>query len=214
MTAQQQPVEDGNLPAALRQLGDAIHRLTGPQSRFMAGKLLYADSRYMQLRDSVAGEQVNTGGGGGSKSQPPCWLDAVGLLDEIDTAVAILQPAFDGVPPTIGRLRWIETRSWRPQDTHQIDKITKAVAEWAAEIDALLDPPQRWTLPDPCPACGLDTAYRRDSGGDRVRGPALQIDTFSCRCNNCHASWPREKFEWLGKLLGREKPEGVIEDTL
>ena len=211
MTAQQPETEDGNLPATLTQLGDAIHRLCGPQSRFIDGKLLYAQSRYMQLLDSIAGEQVNTGGGGGSKSQPPCWLDAVKLVDEIDTAIAIAQPAYTGVPPTVGRLRWIEKRSWRPQDCHQIEQITRAVAEWADEIDALLDPPQRWTLPDPCPACGEKTAYRRDSGGDRVRGPALQIDTKTCRCNNCHAMWPREKFEWLGLLLGRNKPEGVVE---
>lgn len=206
--------EDGNLPAALRLLADAIHRLCGPQSRFLEGKLLYSDSRYLQLQDSIHGEQVNAGGGGGSKSQPPCWLDGVQLLDEIDTSVAIWQPAFTGVPPTVGRLRWIEQRSWRPQDCKQIEQITGAVAEWAAEIDALLDPPQRWTLPDPCPSCGAKTAYRRDSGGERVRGPALQIDPQSCRCNACGASWGQDRFQWLGRLLGREKPAGVIEDEL
>jgi hypothetical protein len=206
----QQPDQDGALKPAIKHLGDAIHRLTGQQSRFLDGKLLYTESRYMQLRDATAGEQVNSGGGGGSKSQPPVWLDAVDLLNEIDTAVEILQPAFTGVPPTIGRLRWIEARKWRPQDTGQIERITRAVAEWAHEIDALLDPPQRWTLPDPCPACNQTTAYRRDSGGERVRTAALQIDPTGCRCAACGAVWEPTKFEWLGKLLGREKPEGVI----
>lgn len=211
MTAQPvQDVEDGALIPALRLLEDAVHRLCGPQSRFIEGRLLYAESRYMQLHNAIAGEQVNPGGGGGSKSQPPCWLDAIELLDEIDTAVAIEQPAFTGVPPTVGRLKWIQARSWRPQDCRRIGQITAAIAEWAADIDALLDPPQRWTLPDPCPACSATTAYHRDSGGERVRGPALQIDTHSCRCNACHAEWGREKFEWLGKLLGRDTPEGVI----
>lgn len=203
--------EDGALLPALSLLADAVHRLCGPQSRFMDGKLMYSESRYLQLQDSVSGEQVNTGGGGGSKSQPPCWLDAVGLLDEIDTAVTIWQPAYTGVPPTVGRLHWLEQRKWRPQDCRQIEQITRAVAEWAADIDALLDPPQRWTLPDPCPACSATTAYRRDSGGERVRGPALQIDPVSCRCNACGAVWGSDRFEWLGKLLGRDKPEGVLE---
>lgn len=211
MTAlEKEPQEDGALQPALSLLADAIHRLCGPQSRFMEGKLVWAESRYMQLRDATAGEQVNPGGGGGSKSQIPFWTDAFDILNEIDTTVECWQPAFTGVPPTVGRLKWIEQRKWRPMDTRQIEQITGAVAEWAAEIDALLDPPNRWTLPDPCPACSHKTAYRRDSGGERVRGPALQIDPNGCRCAACGAFWEPTKFEWLGKLLGREKPEGVV----
>lgn len=203
--------EDGALQPALQLLGDAIHRLCGPQSQFMDGKLLWASSRYMQLRDATAGEQVNTGGGGGSKSQPPCWLDAVDLLAEIDAAVECWQPAFSGVPATVGRLRWIEKRSWRPQDVRQIEQIIGAVAEWAAQIDALLDPPRRWTLPSPCPNCDTATVYRKDNGGDDVRQPALQIGPDGCVCIKCKAFWPPSKFLWLANVLGFEKPSGLLE---
>lgn len=202
--------EDGNLPAALKTLGDAIHRLTGPQSRFMDGALHWASSRYMQLQESLHGEQVNAGTGGGSKSRPPFWTDAHDLLQEIDEAVACWQPAYTGVPPTVGRLKWIEARKWRPQDCRQIEQITGAVAEWAAQIDALLDPPKRWTLPYPCPSCEETIVYRRDSGGDRVRQQALQISEQGCTCVACKAYWPPEKFTWLGRVLG-SLPDNVGE---
>lgn len=203
--------EDGQLPVAFKLMVDAIHRLCGPQSRFMDGKLLWASSRYLQLQDSLHGEQVNAGTGGGSKSRPPFWTDAHDLLVEIDTAVEVWQPAFTGVPPTVGRLHWIEQRKWRPQDVRQIEQITGAVAEWAAQIDALLDPPKRWTLPYPCPACGERTAYRRDSGGERVRQQALQISEQGCTCGACKAYWPPDKFTWLGRVL-ESLPSNVLEE--
>lgn len=210
MTAQ--PIEeDGALIPALQLLEDAIHRLCGPQSKFIEGRLLYAPSRYMTLMDATAGEQVNTGNGAGSKSQPPCWLDAVDLISEIDTAVEVWQPAFTGVPPTIGRLRWIEQRKWRPQDTHQIEQITRAVAAWSAEIDALLDPPRRWTLPSPCPACGTDIVHRRDNGGDMVRQPALQLGDDGCRCMKCRAHWPPEQYVFLARVIG-SLPDNVLDE--
>lgn len=204
--------EDGALQPALQLLGDAIHRLCGPRSQFMEGKLLWSESRYMQLRDATAGEQVNTGGGGGSKSRPPFWTDAFDLLKEIDESVACWQPAYDGVPPTVGRLRWIEARSWRPQDCRQIGQITGAVAEWAAQVDALLDPPRRWTLPNPCPRCGKAVVYRKDPGGESIRQPALQIGTEGCSCANCRAVWPPDQFEFLARVLGYERPEGVLDE--
>ncbi len=202
--------EDGALKPALTQLGDAIHRLCGPQTRWIDGTLMHAASRYIQLLGSTAGEQNNTGNGGGSKSRPPCWVDALDLRTEIDTAVEIWQPAYTGTPATVGRLRWLEQRKWRPQDCRQIEQITQAVAEWAAAIDALLDPPRRWTLPSPCPACNTATVYRRDAAGDMVRQPALQIGPQGCHCIKCRAQWAPDKFVWLARLLG-SLPENVLE---
>lgn len=202
MSAAPEIHEDGALPLALNLLEDAMHALCGPRSQIVEGRVIYSPSRYLQLRDALMGEQVNTGGGGGSKSRPPMWTDAFDLLNEIDVAVEVWQPAFTGVPPTVGRLHWLQQRKWRPQDVRQITQITQAVAEWAASIDALLDPPRKWTLPNPCPACNTAIVQRRDGAGENVRQPALHLDPTGCTCLRCKAHWPPEQFVFLSRVLG------------
>lgn len=201
---------DGSLPAALSALDDALYRLIGPQSHIIHGKPIHGPSRYMQLWDATEGEQSNTGGGGGSKSRPPMWVDSFDKLREIDDTVSVWQPAFTGVPPTVGRLKCLRNRSWRPQDCHQLEQITAAVASWATEIDALLNPPRRWTHSAPCPACNTATVYRRDSAGEMVRQPALQIGVEGCHCTKCRAYWAPDRFVWLARLIG-SLPENVLE---
>lgn len=208
MTQPQAP--DGSLPAALAALDDALHALIASQSQLHDNHLVGTPSRYMQLMDAVTGEQSNTGGGGGSKSRPPFWTDAFDKLREIDEAAAIWQPAFKGVPPTVGRLRTLRARNWRPQDTRPIEQITTALRAWADEIDALLNPPRRWTLPSPCPSCSTATVYRRDSGGEMIRQPALQLGPEGCHCARCNAHWTPDKFVFLARVLG-SLPENVLE---
>lgn len=195
--------EDGALRPALAALSDAVHALCGTQSDFRANKTVYAPSRYMQLQDAVEGATINTGGGGGSKSRPPMWVDAYDLLNEIDVAVECWQPAFVGVPPTVGRLNCINARSWRPQDCRQIEQITSAVQSWVESIKELLDPKPKWTLPYPCPSCMTKTVYSRDSGGEMIRKPALLvIPEVGVSCLKCRAHWPHGKLLFLGRLLG------------
>jgi hypothetical protein len=213
------PAPDGNLPLALRELEDAIHALCSPLPRLIDNRLVHVPSRYLQLLDATEGEQSNTGGGGGSKSRPPCWLDALDALNEIDTAVSIWQPAFAGVPPTVGRLRCIQQRSWRPQDVRRIGQITAVVTEWATAIDALLNPepvvylmaPNPSTEPAACTACGTKRVYRKDSTGERVRQPALRVTKDGCRCQHCHASWEPGQLRLLAAALGYPLPAGVLE---
>jgi hypothetical protein len=134
----------------------------------------------------------------------------VDLRNEIDVAVEAWQPAFTGVPPSVGRLRCIQTRRWRPQDTRQIEQIANAVRAWADAVDALLNPPRHWTLPSPCPSCNTAIVYRRDSGGEMIRQPALQIDPEGCFCTKCRAHWTPDKFVFLARVLG-SLPENVLE---
>lgn len=203
MSAEPIPNEDGALRPALQALEDAVHALCGTQSSFQANRLVYGASRYLQLMDAVEGATINTGGGGGSKSRPPMWVDAYDLLAEVDLAVECWQPAFEGVPPTVGRLNCIVARSWRPQDCRQIQQITTAVEAWVLSINELLDPPPRWTLPYPCPNCAAKTVYRRDSGGEMIRQPALSVSTETgVLCLKCKAHWPHGKLLFLGRLLG------------
>lgn len=202
--------EDGNLPAALRALEDAVHALCGTQSSYLDNRVVYGPSRYMMLRDAVTGEQSNSGGGGGSKSRPPFWTDAFDVLAEVDTAVECWQPAFTGVPPTVGRLTCITKRPWRPQDCRQIEQITTAVQAWVVQIEELLNPKPRWTLPYACPNCGADEVWRPDSTGVPVRQHALQLSTEGCTCAKCRANWPPGRFLFLGRLL-KTVPDNVGE---
>ncbi len=226
------PVEDGNLPAALRSLDAAVSALCDPRAALAGrstcqachndtcehdckqhtcpGHTTWIPSWYLQLSDVVMGEQSNAGGGGGGKSRPPFWTDAHVLRDEIDTAAECWQPAFTGVPPTVGRLRCILARPWRPQDTRQIDQITAAVESWREAIDTLLNPPPKWTLPSPCPACETATVYRRDGAGEMVRQPALQLSKDGCTCQRCHYTWGPERFHILAATLGYPLAEGVL----
>lgn len=203
MTSPQPIDEDGALRPALAALSDAVHALCGTQSDFKANKTVYAPSRYLQLMDAVEGATINTGGGGGSKSRPPMWVDAYDLLNEIDVAVECWNPQNDGIPPTVGRLNVIVGKSWRPQDCRQIEQITAAVEAWVESIKELLDPTPRWTLPYPCPSCSTKTVYKRDSGGEMIRQPALAVSTETgVTCLKCRAHWPHGKLLFLGRLLG------------
>lgn len=208
MTAAMNP-DEGSLPQAKLRLSRAVWALIDPQRQMFDGEMRSAPSLYLQLRDSVPGAQGS--GHGTARSLPPCWLDAIDLLSEIDTALEIWQPQADGVPVTVGRLRVLEAKGWRPQDTRQVEQIAANLEAWALEIVALLDPPAKKTLPNPCPACNTATVYRRDSGGELVRQPALQFGPQGCYCVKCRAVWAPNRFLFLAKVLGYEMPAGVLE---
>lgn len=209
MSTQPEHHEDGNLPAALRQLGQAIHKLTDPTTAWINNQTTQAPSPYQQLQDATPGQQGT--GHGPSRSIPPCWLDAIELLNEIDLAVEIMQPAYTGTPPTIGRLKWLLQRKWRPQDTHQIEQLATNIHTWATEIETLLNPEPQWTLPNPCPACQTAVIYRKDISGDLIRKPALTIGPNGCTCLNCKAQWGPAYFTHLARVLGYQMPTGVLE---
>jgi len=198
------PGADGQLRPALHRLTDAIALLCDPHLEVVAGRHRHTPSWYQQLRDSLAGGQSE---GGGGARLVPIWADALDLLIEIDTAVACWQPAGTSTPD---RLRAIEhhwTTTGRPQDCRQIDQISGIVTSWVTGqggIRRLLTEERRWTLPNPCPACGTAIAYRKDSGGATVRIPALQISPTGCACAACRTVWPPDKFEWLARVLGYE----------
>ena len=198
--------QDGHLPSALQRLEDAIAALCDPVQHMVDGHRRYTDSWYRQLRDSLPGNQ--RGEGGGSAPLPGCWLDALILLDEIDTAVACWhrQP---GTTPE--RLHALHERGWRPQDCRQIGELAGNIEAWTRDIKSLLIVEKHWTLPAPCPACGATVVYRKDSAGEVVRQAALHIGPDGCECLRCHTVWEPARFVFLAKLLNYDKPVGVLE---
>lgn len=212
-------IDEGNLPAARKALSTAVHNLIGRTSTFIDDQPYWGDSLYVQLREAlVTPQQKGTGAHAGS--QPPVWIDAADLLREIDTAVEAWQPnagVFDGdlseepTPETVRRLDLLDSRKWRPQDSNGVQQIADACVSWTVKIGQLLDPVAKWTLPNPCPACATSVVYRRDSGGESVRQPALQIGPLGCECQKCRTVWGPDLFVHLSRVLGYQLPEGVLE---
>lgn len=219
-----QQQDDGSLPQALRELADAISALIDPKLGVVdhdSGPFnTWLDSLYEQLQDALPGSKRDRTGV--SRSQLPMWADALDLLRAIDRQVAKWEPPFPMqpgdlttmIPVTILRLREIDDRKWRPQDVDAINDMTTQLKAWATEITKLLADEHPKHLPDPCPACGKKTVYRNRDGED-IRTPALQITKvaggFECECQGCHTSWGPSRFLFLGKVLGYELPEGVLE---
>lgn len=216
MTAAIQPDPDGDLIGARRRLGDAVSRLIDPQPQLHQEQTVWLDSLYQQLWDALPGEQRE--GSRGAQSEAPLWIDAVDLKAEIDTAVSVWlsKPVIDlrdGDPPplTVLRLQQLEDKGWRPQDVKAIEQIVGILEQWARNIKTLLNPLPKWTLPNPCPACGKAVVYRRDGGGDLVKTPALSVSaTEGCRCLACRTYWAPDRFVFLARVLG-SLPEGVLE---
>lgn len=202
--------EDGNLPAARTAFQGAVNEFTEPVPTLHNGQMLYAPSLYMQLFDAVGGDQSQTGNGGGSKSKPPIWTDALVLLQDIDLMVSVWQPGYKGIPPTVARLRHMSEQAWRPQDVKHIEKMTTVIQSWALDIERLFNPQHVKHFSEPCPNCNATHTYRRDSAGENVRVPALQIiASVGCTCQVCRAVWPPEQYLFLCKLMGIELPAGI-----
>jgi hypothetical protein len=180
--------EDGNLPAALNHLDDALADLFEPRT-------VHTDSPYQQLTQAIPGTQGNSRHIPGSS--PPLNLDAVDLKNDIDTALHIWQ---------------LSKRRWRPQDTTTIDGYTADIHTWCKRIDALLNPVHTKEISAPCPHCEHTHVYRYNSSGEHVRQAALQIITsIGCTCLHCHATWTPDRYLLLCRVLGFDVPTGVLE---
>jgi hypothetical protein len=236
MTAPESVQEDGNLPAALLDLSDAVSDLVDDVSKLAGrhdcpdchnetcdlecvahtcpGHLTPTESLYVQLYDAVyEGRTGQAQGTHRPRSLPTGWLDAQQLLDEIDFAVSLWQPAHALADlPTVARLAAITRGKYRPQDVHGLAQKTTAIKAWAKDISDLFDPPSVKHISAPCPACGATTAHRTDSAGERVRVPSLQIIAGQgCTCQVCRYTWTPDRYLFLCKVLGFELPAGVLE---
>lgn len=223
---------DGDLPAARRALHNAIHQLTEPIPHIINREdgtqpLTWLDSLYLQLQEAVAGQ---TGPRSGGRPTVPLWTDALDLLNEIDTAIQAAhpqEPTFDGdltpenppTPVTVRRLHALDAKRWRPQDVHRISQLTAALETWATQIETTLDGQHVRFLYAAeskhlakCPACDTDMVRRRDSSGEFVRQPALQLHPDgSTHCVACRYTWGPERMQILAAALGYPLPKGVLE---
>jgi hypothetical protein len=178
------------------------------QKQLVDGAILAVHSLYEQLVDAVAATARHDGFRSVHRSMPAIWADAFDVARDIDDAVREWCPEGDSTPHG---LRSLACAKWRPQDTQTVEDMAARVEVWTAKIAALLAPEKPKSISAPCPACGETRVYRKDSAGETVRQPALQITTRGCVCVACEAVWGPERFLFLCKLLGFPLPAGVLE---
>lgn len=200
---------DGYLPAALDRLHAAVSGLIDPIKEMHDNAMVSAPSLYEQLVGEMRPTKGDVMGRQAGRSAPPVWTDALDLRTEIDDTTRRWQPRRSTTP---ARLRAVAARPWRPQDTNDMDKMSGRVESWSVSVQSLLTPTSVKHVSAPCPACGATSAFRRDSAGEHVRVPALQITTeLGCTCQVCRYTWGPELYLHLARVLGFETPEGVAE---
>jgi hypothetical protein len=213
MTAQKPatPDTDAPLQPARAALSDAISALVDPRPHLTDQGLQWLDSRYHDLREALTSQRLGASHAAGPKE--PAWLAAIHLLKIIDRRAQALEPCWPindcDEYPTIQRLRQLDTRKWRPQDTNLVQRITNDLAKDAGDIDALFAPAPKY-LPDKCPNCQNAHAHRKDEEGKPTRIPALAITDDGARCGSCREHWPLDRLMFLGRVLGY-RIEGVID---
>lgn len=197
-----------NIVAARTAWERSVRKLCRPRPAVYHDTTVYVPSLYDALVSEKAGAQGDTRTP--AKSLPPLWLDAVLLVQEIDTQTRKWMPK-PGTTPQ--RLDMLTERSWRPQDTDEVRDMSRRVEGWCESIVNLLDPESRKFIEGAsCPSCGKRIVYRKDSAGEQVRQPALKVVmSQGCTCQACGAFWAPDRFLFLGRLLGYELPEGVLE---
>ena len=200
-------MSDGNIQAARTKLGRAVQHLTGPRMGVYHDVTMHAPSLYDTLASDLAGTQGDTRTP--AKSLPPLWIDACQLKFDIDWRTRKWCPK-PGTTPT--RLQTMAFATWRPQDTDAVNDIARTIEGWCESIVNLIDPESVKHISAPCPSCGREKVFRRDSAGETVQQPALRIVTnVGAECQHCKAHWAPDRYLFLCRLLGFDLPEGVLE---
>ncbi len=197
------------LLAAIRDLRAAIDRLIEPTDSYVNNTYIQIPGLYDQLVCSLAGQQGSRNGSH-ARSLPPVWVDAIEQCQNIDLMIDI----WTRTGNTWSGLRSLARQAWTPSQIREIRRKTGIINAWADDIDKLLNQDHVKHLTAACPACGAETVQKRDSAGELVRTPALQISEHTgCTCQNedCGHYWAPSKFIDLCQELGMDLPAGVLE---
>ena len=189
-------------------LTDAVDGLAAPQPRHHGGVLIWAPSRYTQLRGALSGGRRPGGRRrSGWSTTAPCWVDSLKLLLAIDSRTAEITRARGD---TRALLEGLAVARWRVQDVHLIEAITGEILGWVKAVDDLFSSHPIY-LPDPCPECRQSWTHRWNDEGMRVRAPALAVTVEQgCVCQSCHATWGLDRLVFLGRVLGY-RLEGLVD---
>jgi len=206
---QRNPRQHDPLQLAKNRLTDAIDKLIKPRPTTTSnGNISYLPSRYDTLRDAVGSRPTSGEHSPSTRAGLPVWLDAMTLVTDIQTLVNALPI---DTPNTVLRLRALEHRRWRPQDTRDILEHAAKLERFTVLIDHLFAPKPRY-LPDPCPHCDA-THAERIIDDQHIKTPALAITDTGATCGACGDTWPPDELPFLAAVLGYPAPPGVITNT-
>lgn len=215
MTAQPAHTPETNLPQAIRDLHNAISALIDPKPHHTDQGITWLDPLYHQLTEAV-GKPHNRTGIPSNQRPAPLWLDGWLELQNIDQTVRMWEPRSPNTDsdnhPTIYRLRLLEQRKYRPQDTQILFDRAREIRCWVDRIDDMLI--KRRPVPlrgYACPSCGTKTTRRRDNTGTWVRVAALQVTERGATCQHCGEHWPPGRLLFLGRVLGNHI-EGITDE--
>lgn len=202
------------------QVRVALHELIDPRERGIirddgtTTRHQAALSLLDWLREKV-GSSTDRSGGYRKASPIPISADAVDLLAEITTTTEGLYAGawHMGTNPITADGDTIEAHLTattamvcRHTEGQHLLKLHRYLTGWVHAIDTLLDPPKRFHLAAPCPACGARMVWQDDPRtGERVQVPALHVDGMNgCVCLNpqCQHVWPTTHLEHLAKVIG------------
>lgn len=192
---------------ARQDLADAVQRLQAAAAGLVDGEVASLDGRlveamslYEELRECLGGGgPTDCSGKSATLARSPIWVSAFSLLDEIDTAIRI----WSDVADTPSGIRELAARRWTTDDTHRVIQVARAIEDWTKQAEALMNP-RSVQVRRACPACSERYVYKRDSCGDRVRTPTLQLDSEGVKCLACRASWTYAQAHFLQRLLEAE----------
>ena len=202
-------VEQRCLPDAIDRLYRAVGALLDEPKELVGGQLRVAPSLWAQLADAASYTNADCRSAAQFGSRLPINVGALDLRNVVDSTVSGWT---DAEGSTDSRLRTVAAFGWAPPQVGLVDKIATTVDAWVARAEQVLGLADRIkTISAPCPSCAATQVYRRDSGGDNVRQPALQIVAGTgCTCLACGAHWQPDRYLFLCRLLGYELPEGCV----
>lgn len=204
------------LPEHVEHLYRAVGDLVDEPKQLICGQLRVAPSLWMQLVSANSYTNRDSRSAGQFGSRPTVNVGALDLRCVIDKAVACwTAELFTAVnSSTDSRIRALAAYKWSPNQIDLVDKYARSVDAWVARAEQVLGLSDAHvkTLSAPCPSCQATHVYRKDSSGDTVRQPALQlVAETGCTCMGCGAFWSPSSYMLLARILFDETPTGVLE---
>lgn len=208
------------LPAAIRELDDAVHALIGVRVHrdqhgvFTAPGLLTELARSLRERARFPGT-----GARGYESQPPIWIVGEVIMMEVEGHVRGWRGEFgldrEHLQTTLSKL---PTLGWAPPQVDRVRELARVIGGWASRIDGLLSDTS--SLLDvrnqACPAvledgeCGQLWVWRHEDDVNvrktalvmqvaRVEGGEPVVEGVYCRA--CATFWDPGSMRLLGRSL-------------
>lgn len=217
-----QPVETRSDQRTLRQLHDQLRTacaaLVDPtvfDDELDDGTVIVreGDSLLAQLEEAAGSSSMS--GGAPSKATPiPINPDAVQLFSEIEGATA----EWCHEPTVELRIRTGVNLAGQWTAEADVQWVLGRLERWVKQIDELFNPPRKYHLAAPCPACGKRMAWRVDeSTGEKVQQPALDLQQvgegvereWECTCLACKTRWPAARLDHLAMVVEQVRKEAT-----